>query len=466
MTETTDDYVNRLRTANDEKLRILDLSEQALVPPLAGIFDVPTRCYIVNKEWAKIIMGAVSANLLGIAAWRDATDEGYSGIQAVEEFLRGDEDCCGECTIEVLLADDEFFQDEYLPQTFGDKYSGTAAKETELSTAYNGTPQSIGGLIPTGAPNPTQKNALCYAITKFVRLYCTQKVCTIQAKNFLEIGWNQFQEMVNDVYNVLVDWMIVYTPNIFSCFVDDSEALTVLPDESAQETLGCFLYGELDGVVMSKTAFDAALLAAAMSLSGNAQKIACIMNQDNNTLLYLHFLEIYNVALQRNQSELLDCPCESGIYRIWKWDFRVQGVGEFTNTITSPSQGVFVAGEGWKGTGAGNKIATIVMPLSPTWVIRAYGFDWRSDSGVVGSRTLRLRPQAETTLGEQIANLSTGADYKASNCALTGATNVAQLAISVNSGTTLNNVWIERVFLVFNENAAKGGYLSNDRAIC
>lgn len=83
---------DRITTHDDEKKRILDLYGMQLVPPDGvDIFDEPTRCYRINKQWAKIAMGMVM-QLLEVAPWRDAQHEGYAGIEQIARFLVG-EDC-------------------------------------------------------------------------------------------------------------------------------------------------------------------------------------------------------------------------------------------------------------------------------------------------------------------------------------------------------------------------------------
>lgn len=222
------------------------------------------------------------------------------------------DDCLPADAIEIVLNDETFFTETYIPQTFGDLYTETIAHNEELNTLYDDTPQSIGADIPGSAPNVIQKNALCYAIHSFVKLYASSKLCIIQSKNFLEIAWNELQNAINAVYNALENSMaFIYTPNLFSCFVDDAEAISVLQDASAIEELACFLYDELKVVTISQSNFDDALSAAAMSLSGNAGKLACIMQNDSNLTVYLNFLEAYQIALVRQiAGEELECPCE------------------------------------------------------------------------------------------------------------------------------------------------------------
>jgi len=93
---------DRVLTIQDERERIVVLKDFNLELPTVGIFDEPTRCYTINKEWAKIVTGAVDI-LLEIAVWKNAQDEGYAGIRAILEFLKGGD--CVDCDfIENCLA--------------------------------------------------------------------------------------------------------------------------------------------------------------------------------------------------------------------------------------------------------------------------------------------------------------------------------------------------------------------------
>lgn len=283
------------------------------------------------------------------------------------------------CTIEILLDDDVFFEEEYVPATFGDLYTETIAHNEELNTAYDGTPQSIGENIPAAAPNVIQKNALCYAIHSFVKLYASSKLCIIQSHNFAQIAWGELQNAINEVYNTLANSLaFIYTPNLFSCFVDDTEAITVLQDESAIEDLACFLYEELNAVTISQSNFDDALLAAATTLTGNAGKLACIMQNDSNLTVYINFLEAYQIALTRiNAGEDLECPCEvPTTYWMLYHDYRTGNKYE-TKPVTWNGG---VNDGSWKGDGWGFNTSTAStsnvsfgFDLGASYVVRAFG---------------------------------------------------------------------------------------------
>lgn len=483
MTESRDDYVNRMRTANDEKLRILDLSEQALVPPNVGIFDAPTRCYIVNKEWAKIVMGAISANLLGIAAWRDATDESYSGIRAVEEFLQGANCVGGDCTIAELLADDDFFYNDYLPATIGTTYTNTQTHNTDLATDYDGTPQSIGSSIPVGAPNDAQKNALCYALDRFVKLYCSEKICVIQSRNFLEVSWDAVKDAAEQFYGTFLDQMLGnWSDNLFGCIIDVPTALTVLADAAAQEDLACYLLDQLDSGAISESAFNTAIDNAAIGgVSGNAQKIACVMTEDNAQFMYLNFLEAYNRALiSQSTGGEIDCPCLTESYRIVEYDFAQGLPPSFRWNYGTNIQFGSHTGARLQGTDAGDfKIIQFVLDgHNPAHRIRAVKLYLERVNGIGNGSddvtTVRLRPNPDSnTSVSQIIQGGFQPNGIAQRCGFINAspfyaTNIRQIQVDIRvTDNATSAIYLSKMEIQYYDGyAPSNSYPTADSNIC
>lgn len=452
---------DRVTVMDDEKKRALDLYDLRLVPPEGvGIFDAPTRCYTINLQWAKIVMGMVSW-LAEVAPWRDAQHEGYPAILEIQKFLAGDN--CADCTIQELLDDPTFFEEEYIPATFGELYTETIAHNEALNTAYDGTPQSIGSDIPIGPPDDVEKNALCYAIHSFVNLYASAKLCIIQSKNFLQVALNTLQEAINKTYNLIRESMaFIYTPNLFSCFVDDAEAITVLQDAGAIEELACFLYDELKAVTISQSNFDDALLAAATTLTGNAGKLACIMQNDSNLTVYLNFLEAYQIALNRavNNDEL-DCPCEDEDYALWIFRFTSErGIsyqtGGFAGSIIS---GVYVEDEGWRVTniGSGDGLMQVGFATDPSWVFVAAAY---RSIVAPGAQAIHLRPNPSSATGAIGLNMTGGTDWtQYDNFVDTPRTGINEFAFRVANTLASNQTVTEIAFKFQAAHAPAGAIL-------
>lgn len=80
------DRPNVIRVLDDEKKQALFLDEFNLEVPSVGVLDAPYRCYAINHQWAKIIMGFVGW-LATIAVWDGAEDESHDGVVGVLKFL-------------------------------------------------------------------------------------------------------------------------------------------------------------------------------------------------------------------------------------------------------------------------------------------------------------------------------------------------------------------------------------------
>ena len=322
---TTDvEFNNRFAVPLDDKNTLNVVREEPREVPLSGILDEPLYCLKFNEEWRPHIIGAVDT-LTHWKNWIGVEDETNEGTQQMLLLMEQDFEDCGDgggepCDIPTIIADDEYFETEYLPKVFGEYYSQTVTNETTQAALYDGTPQSIGENIPTGTPSSDKQISLCAAVNRFVSLYASTKLCLIQSKNYLEVMFTKIANAANNFYDFAAQLMSpIYSPNIFSCFVSDAAAITALQNDSAIETLACYLYDELKTVTMSQANFDAAILDAATTLTGDAQKIACIMNNDNNLSLYINMLEAYQIAILDADA---DCPCETSTYWRLYLDFR------------------------------------------------------------------------------------------------------------------------------------------------
>lgn len=387
------------------------------------------------------------------------------------------EECpeCPEGTIEELLADDVFFETEYIVQNFGEYYSETVANETAQAAAYDGTPQSIAPDAPVGAPDDIEKNALCAAVHRFVSLYASTKLCLIQSKNFVEILWTKLANAANNFYDVAVSLMSpIYSPNIFSCFVSDAAAITALQDDAAIEEVACHIYDELKAVTMSQANFDAAVLDAATSLTGDAQKIACLMQNDGNLSLYINFLEGYQITLQKSSDELPDCPCETGSYRLWVHDFS-QGAGPFYFQFSGTSRlGEIVDGRA-KGTlnDAGSQKAVRIAwdEFDPAWKIHSVRmYHEQTGAGAVAGNSYNGRfrpfPMSNTSAVTPFSGSGvTDAAHVRCQFYSTAQTGFNQLYFEVTCDD-LGECYIDRIEIVFVDGFAPSGAFTEDNNLC
>lgn len=369
---------NRIMSADDVLKQTIEVRDGRRVVPASDVLTGTLLCLRFNAEWFPHIIGAVNT-LQTYAAWTGDDDDSNEGTRQITKLLAQDmTDCAGDCpeelTIPVIIADDTYFVTEYVPVVFGEYYSQTAAQAAAQAAIYDGTPQSVAPDVPLSAPNAIERNALCYAVNRFVELYSSQKLCLIQSQNFIETLWSNFANAANDFYNAVSNLMLpLYSANIFSCFVDDSAAMTALQDAAAIEELACFLYEELKTVAISQENFAAAILDAATTLTGNAQDVACLMQNDSSEDVFIAFLLGYNIAIERQfLGDDLECTCETDTYWMRLYDFSTGAQGWIGNVSGTTLQSVWSSGR-FIGYGTQSGCLIKLNDLGGDFVIKACG---------------------------------------------------------------------------------------------
>ena len=428
---------DRIAAMDDEKKRALDLYDMRLVPPEdVLIFDEPTRCYRINKQWAAYVMGMVSW-LAEIAPWRDAQDESYFAIEEIQKFLRGVE-CMAfglrqkptdNCILQQTL-DGEIWTDVFdfsLCATIQDKSyqisiqnQVTNVQETFIdiynnyTTNYSGLPDSVyPNLAPTpGVDDSALKAAQCNAVWELVR-----KACDAAVSYYTE-SVNQTQGELNFLLGVaaftftalalaaaiptagaslvaiggaatLVGAGVGLGGGLANLLVDYWQQHTIdqFQDTAGMEDVSCFLVDCLDGTDSSLTDFRSCLDG---TIAGANQQtildfIEILFEHDST---YAAFLEKWH-----NNKEYADvgidlyCPCATG-FKVWSWDFS-QGMGEFTFEIApggSDCVGTVLGihdGDAVKGVHCGSQNGIgLLMPFIPTWRIRSAKLHTRRENGI------------------------------------------------------------------------------------
>lgn len=184
----------------------------------------------------------------------------------------------------------------------------------DLANTYDGTnPNSINASIPTIAPDAAEQDALCYAIQSWLKLYAEAKKSKIRATGFIGQAWNGLQSAIVGAYGVLNNNLGFIIPdNLFSCFVDNAAALSALSNADALEEVKCCLYDELEGIALLETSLEGAISACVGSLTGVAQDIACVLDNDYTEAMALNFFFIYGRAIDDSLSG--DCDCGTLTY--------------------------------------------------------------------------------------------------------------------------------------------------------
>lgn len=483
---TTDaEFNNRFAVPLDEKNTLNVVRDEPRDVPSSDILASPLFCLKFNEEWRPHITGAIDT-LSKWAAWNDAEDDTSLGTTQIWKLLAQDmTDCAGDCpeelTIPVIIADDTYFVTEYVPKVFGEYYSETEAERVTQEAIYDDTPQSVAPDIPVGVPDDLSKNGLCYAINRFVELYASQKLCLIQSQNWLESLLSDMANAANDFYNTASKLILpFYSPNIFSCFVDDATAMTALQDATAIEDLACHLYEELKTVAMSQANFDAAILDAATTLSGNAQDIACLMQNDSSEAIFISFLLGYNIAINRVLSgETLDCPCTTGAYRTYVHEF-TSNLGVFVNVYSgNEPQGIIVGGR-LKGSDLGTtrRISLAWNNFDMSWRVRAVKIYFERIGGIGhgsnDAQEARLRPNVGSNTGASgfftsgFAGNGVGTDCGAFTGGAGYVTGGRQLNVflSVSDPSNLSDIYLDKVEIQFIDGYHPQGYFNDDTNWC
>jgi hypothetical protein len=171
MPDSTNFYASdRVLVIDDERQRTVDLSDFKLELPVVGIFDEPRRCYPINKEWAKIVTGAVSL-LLEIAVWPDAEHEGYQGINQILEFLKG-EDCMNCDDIEDCLETSTTITN--INNTINNNNVSIDVNSTTINNVFPPAEQTenIGGDPPAPEPGDDCNNdaiwSACFSVVEYI----------------------------------------------------------------------------------------------------------------------------------------------------------------------------------------------------------------------------------------------------------------------------------------------------------
>jgi len=404
---------------------IYELGKVDRVPPTVGIFDNPTRCFVVNVEWWSHIAGMVHL-LADVVSWKDADDESYFAITEILKFMQGMEcmdfalrqnpaDSCimqqttdgGTTWTDVfdfsqcITIQDKSYQISIQNQvtnvqaTFLDIYNNYTAN-------YAGLPSDIHPelAVPGGSDDSALNAALCNAIWELIRTACnaavsyyTESINALQGEaNFLlavaafaltavalaaALPSAGASLVALGAAAPLIAAGIGLGAGLANYLADFYQQHTIdqFQDTEAMEEVACYLVDELAAGDKSLAEFQAALVGH--GLAGNAAVIAdalsILMTNDG---IYAAFLEKWNNNLQYAEAGIdLYCPCATE-YKVWSWDFS-NGMGDFTfdtapggSACPGLTLGTYTDGR-VKGVLCGDQETIgIKMLFDPTWRVK------------------------------------------------------------------------------------------------
>jgi len=509
---------------------IYELGKVDRIPPAVGIFDSPTRCFVVNVEWWSHIAGMVHL-LADVVSWRDADDESYFAIQEILRFMQGME--CMDFALRQNPADNCILQqtlDGGTTWTDVFDFSQCAtiqdqSRQVSISNAvtnyvptfesiynnyvanYAGSPADVYPDLeaPTGDDSAFSA-AYCNAIYTLVSVvaangvsYYTETVNSAQGEfNFL-VGLSLFVVAAIGIAGAiptggaslsltamagsagLVAAGIGLGAGLVNYAVDYLQQHTIdqFQDTEAIEEVTCYLVDEVAAADNTLAAMQAALVGH--GLGGNAGVIAdflaIVLTHDST---YAAFLEKWNNNKQYADAGIdLYCPCASE-YKVWTWDFS-NGMGEFTFDIAPAGSncpgtvlGVLQGGrvEGVQCGASSNEIA-VLMPFQTTWRIRSVKLHLERRNGISHGVNDAERFQMIPAGGNPIiGGFRENGVIERCNTNIVAPfywTGASQIRISLGvryDDDPLSEIFLDKVEIMFEADYAKGGYTTDDDDLC
>lgn len=361
---------DRMTTIDDERKRALDLYSLRLPVPSVGIFDEPTRCYKINKQWAAIVMGMVSW-LTEIAPWYQAENEDYEPIQQISLFLEGS-DCVSfalrqkpdnGCILQQTL-DGEIWTDVFdfsLCSTIQDAsyvianqnnytYSFENIFENvynEYTTNYVSSPVDVHPQLDYGTSDPDDLDAAyCNAVYSLVVAACDAAIQYYRDQDEEQANINVGLAIGAIILTAIAvagalptagaslaglgalagAWATVIglTAPLGNALVDawQTHNIEKFQDDAAREAVVCYIVENLPGDENTYATMSGLL--DSHTLTGNAAAIAQTLNlMLDHDSTYAAFLEKWQNNLDYAEAGIaLYCPCDDGVW-CKRFDFTI-----------------------------------------------------------------------------------------------------------------------------------------------
>lgn len=454
------EFAGEIISADVKRKGIYELGKVDRVPPVVGIFDAPTRCFVVNQEWWSHIAGMVHL-LADVVSWKDAEDDDYFAITEILRFMQGVE--CMDFSLRQNPADDCILQqttDGGTTWTTAFNFalcltaqlstistqlsaietqniinSGYSTSETTVSDAYTAEELQDFG-VQADVCNTSGKDAIYGAISQLVRYINDKNVDFLQ-----NVGQaaNLAAQVERGISAIPVIGLLPAdeAAGYISFIVEElSEEYLATVDEELLQSVICDLFciavnsdchldfndvfnyfaGKVSPTFsnVSTTFLNLVQFAFTGTFSGDDYFYFMCYFQLLIAGQAQRFLDIPNVQAYAQQAAAgfnspdndwsifcLDCPTQ---YRLFKWDFTTQLQGGWAVDVLSPGNGEFTA-QGWKGSDlGGSKRIRIAALHDPTWIIHGLAFTVERVNGANNaptpdSRNFAMRPTANSNTG-------------------------------------------------------------------
>ena len=523
--DKNNEFAGEFLTPEIARKAVYELGKVNRTVPTVGIFDAPIRCFKINHEWWGLVGGMVHL-LADVSAWQDAQDESYPPIIEILKFMQGVECADGvepmlrqkptdDCVLQQSLDGGETWVDAFdfslclAHQTTtitgqlqlieqqnitNSGYSPTATTVTGENGAY--TAQELDDAnIEVDVCDTAGRDAVYGAVDRLVRYIHTKS--------------EDFLQQVTQAANISqqIDRAISATPVLGLLPADELAGyIGFIVDELAQE-----YNATVDEDLLQSVICDLFCIAVNSDCHLNfndvvdyfASKVSPTFSNFTTTFLnlvqfaatgtfsgddYFYFMAYFQLQIAGTKQRFLDiqsidtyvmqaqaglnspdhdwaifctaCPQQ---YRLFEWDFRTQGQGDFAITTGFPTPGgVFVAGRGWMCNG--DMPLTIAIRIPTSVSIHAIAFLSSADPL---TRTVQFRPVPGSGTNSQGANFLVGTDY--TRCAdFTGGSLVTagkvEIALRLTHGSTL---YLQKIAFVFGMTSyIPGSKVTTDRFLC
>lgn len=415
---------NNIRVLDDERKQALFLDQFNLVLPEPDIFDAPYKCYKINDEWAKIVMGFVGW-LATVAVWRDAVEDNYDGIIAILKFLsQSGEECenvfnfqlrqnpANSCQLQQsfdggenwLLAFDYSICQSITKDTLG-QVDILEQQLQEIIDALNGASGNVGTVYPDleydASPDDEFRDlALCAGIHDFIDFICE---LVLEERNnqatYARIG----AILLSIASAVLIAsgigsplGLAIATALVLGyATIWDGISELVLNDDEARELVACCMYDALQGSTLTQVAFENSLDGCAFTGGTNEAQIAgAIVGMLDDTDIYMAFVDFVNEKYRPAVLGLVTCPCAEETEWTSILDFTIDDYNmQYLSVLGSAPAGNWIDGTGHVAinvtTSGGSNRRQLwgIIPFTPR-EITSMRFEGVFDEGTPSSQSL------------------------------------------------------------------------------
>lgn len=483
MTDNHRGFAGELLPPEAIRKGVYDLGKVDRTPPEVGIFDAPTRCFVVNQEWWAHIAGMVHL-LADVVSWKDADDESYFAIQAILKFMQG-VDCAmnceevADCVESQILVNQELINAITLSMTnngFGnpnhinpqittipDRNPVNAMQEEILELEDCNLDKLWGGIRNgivlrlddnardlledlAGIPNVVERLAVFIDIVPVIG-------------DLIEGLAFQITEIIPDLLALYNAYSSLETLDEIACEIF-SLVCSLCRYPTFEEVFNRYLTNAAGGIPSLETMTLEQIAEYLLTVVTNPAEIAyntiivwemfvlnaqAAFNGVSGTKAISDYARLGEDAPSNNWIQLCEVCDEP--YRIKIWDFTETDKDSYRTSSypTTSGHGIYIPGVGWipQQLGAeGNGFISVGVRQDPTWRIRAIALKFANQAAGNGNMTFNiLRTIPASNAGGTAIGLdwgTTGWTYYENGLNITA---IKEYGISYSTQLNLNRAW-------------------------